>query len=57
VPQEVASDEVLAALRAEVTRLLHDGAVRRCVIAVRADARLEIRSSGAGWDNERVVAL
>jgi two-component system sensor histidine kinase DesK len=54
---EVASDEVLAALRAEVTRLLHDGAVRRCVIAVRADARLEIRSAGAGPGAERVVAV
>jgi signal transduction histidine kinase len=48
--------EVLAALRAEVTWLLLDGEVRRCVIAVRADARLEIRSTGAGSGTERVVA-
>jgi hypothetical protein len=50
------SAEVLAALRAEVARLLQDGAARRCVIAVRADARLEIRSSGAGSGPERVLA-
>jgi two-component system sensor histidine kinase DesK len=51
------SAEVLAALRAEVARLLQDGAARHCVITVRADARLEIRSTGAGSGTEVVVAV